>query len=49
MFDQAIRRDGVTLLDAEVRVAALGATAFRPRPLPHALHDELARLETPTE
>ena len=48
VFHQAIRRDGVTLLDAEVRVAALGASGFRPRPLPQALHDELARLETPT-
>ena len=43
---QAIHRDGVLLLDAEVRVAALSAKSFRPRPLPAPLHDELKALET---
>lgn len=38
---QAIRRDGELLLDAEVRVAALSAGGFRPRPIPQPLHDQL--------
>ena len=38
---QAIRRDGVLLLEAEVRVAALSASGFRPRAIPPPLHDEL--------
>jgi acyl-CoA thioester hydrolase len=42
---QAIHRDGVLLLDAEVRVAALNASDFRPRAIPDALHDELKTLE----
>jgi acyl-CoA thioester hydrolase len=42
---QAIHRDGVLLLDAEVRVAALNASDFRPRAIPDALHDELRLLE----
>ena len=41
---QAIRRDGELLLDAEVRVAALAAGTFRPRAIPHPLHDELNAL-----
>ena len=55
VFAQSIRRDGVLLLDAEVRVAVLGASGFRPRPLPQALFDEfaeepdLASQETPPE
>ena len=49
VFAQSVRRDGVALVDAEVRVAALRASDFRPRPLPAALFDELASLETPTE
>ena len=43
---QAIHRDGVLLLDAEVRVAALNASDFRPRAIPPSLHDELTSLET---
>jgi acyl-CoA thioester hydrolase len=42
---QAIHRDGELLLDAEVRVAALNASDFRPRAIPDALHDELKLLE----
>jgi len=42
---QAIHRDGELLLDAEVRVAALNASDFRPRPIPDALHDELKSIE----
>ncbi|MGN6512483.1 MAG: tol-pal system-associated acyl-CoA thioesterase [Lysobacteraceae bacterium] len=45
VFVQAIRRGGDLLLDAEVRVAALGATSFRPRPIPDALHAGLKALE----
>lgn len=36
---QAIHRDGGLLLDAEVRVAALRASDFRPRPIPPDLLD----------
>lgn len=36
---QAVHRDGGLLLDAEVRVAALRASDFRPRPIPQDLHD----------
>ena len=43
---QAIRRDGALLLDAQVRVAALGAGDFRPRAVPDALYAELKSLET---
>ena len=39
---QTIRRDGELLLDAEVRVAALSASEFRPRPIPQPLHDQLS-------
>ena len=46
VFAQAIHRDGARLLAAEVRVAALRASDFRPRPLPPELFDELASLET---
>ena len=50
VFAQAIRRGGELLLDAEVRVAALGAATFRPRPIPDALYAELKALELdPTE
>lgn len=38
---QAIHRDGELLLDAEVRVAALGAGGFRPRGIPEPLYSEL--------
>jgi acyl-CoA thioester hydrolase len=43
---QSVRRGGEVLLDAEVRLAALGAADFRPRPIPRALHDELKQLAT---
>lgn len=46
---QAIRRDGALLLDAQVRVAALGAGDFRPRALPEALYEELKSLQTNQE
>lgn len=41
---QSIRRGDALLLDAEVRVAALSAATFRPRPIPQPLHDELNAL-----
>ena len=44
VFAQAIRRDGELLLDAEVRVAALAAGTFRPRPIPPPLHGQLEAL-----
>ena len=45
---QAIHRDGTLLLDAEVRVAALFAEGFKPRPIPQPLYDALfALVETP--
>jgi acyl-CoA thioester hydrolase len=46
VFAQAIRRGDALLLDAEVRVAALSASTFRPRPIPDALYAELKALET---
>lgn len=42
---QEIRRDGVLLLDATVRIASLDAAGFKPRPIPSALLDELKPLE----
>jgi acyl-CoA thioester hydrolase len=42
---QAIRREGTLLLDAEVRVAALNASDFRPRAIPDPLYGELKALE----
>jgi len=41
---QEIRRGGTLLLDAEVRLAALSAGDFRPRPIPQPLYDELNAL-----
>ncbi len=46
LITQAIHREGLLLLDAEVRVAALNASDFRPRAIPPSLHDELKLLET---
>ncbi|MEO6139037.1 MAG: tol-pal system-associated acyl-CoA thioesterase [Luteimonas sp.] len=46
VIGQAIHRDGVLLLDAHVRVAALSASDFRPRAIPPSLYDELKSLET---
>jgi acyl-CoA thioester hydrolase len=42
---QTIERDGVRLLDAEVRVAALRASDFRPRPIPQTLYPQLIALQ----
>ena len=45
---QAIHRDGELLLDAEVRIAALSASSFKPVAIPQPLHDSLnALVETP--
>lgn len=46
VLDQAIRCGGSLLLDAQVRVAALGAADFRPRAIPDALYDELKSHES---
>ena len=42
---QTVDRGGVRLLDAEVRVAALRASDFRPRPLPDTLYPQLMALQ----
>ena len=42
---QEIRRGGTLLLDATVRIAALGAGDFRPRAIPAPLYDQLKALE----
>lgn len=42
---QEIRRDGVLLLGATVRIAALGAGDFRPRPIPDLLYQQFKALE----
>ena len=47
MIAQEVRRDGVLLLDAEVRIAALQATSFRPRAIPEPLYQALNRLVEP--
>ena len=45
---QSIRRGDSLLLDAEVRVAALSASGFKPVPIPQPLFDALnALVETP--
>ena len=44
---QSIWRDGTLLLDADVRVAALNASDFRPRAVPMPLYEELKALERP--
>ena len=41
---QSVRRGDALLLDAEVRVAALSAATFRPKPIPQPLYDELDSL-----
>ncbi|MEO6366084.1 MAG: tol-pal system-associated acyl-CoA thioesterase [Luteimonas sp.] len=43
---QSIRCDGDLMVDAEVRVAALNASDFRPRAIPETLHEELRLLES---
>ena len=47
VFDQAVLRDGVTLLTAQVRVAALDAGGFRPKAIPAGLHTQLKALARP--
>ncbi len=47
VFLQSVRRGGDLLLSARVRVAALDATAFRPRAIPQPLYDQLKALELP--
>ena len=41
---QSIHRGDTLLLDAEVRVAALFAAGFNPRPIPQPLYDALSAL-----
>ncbi len=47
VFAQSIVRGGETLLTAQVRVAALSASGFRPKAVPDALYDQLKALEIP--
>jgi acyl-CoA thioester hydrolase len=42
---QRITRDGELLVDADVRVAALGSGDFRPRGMPQDLYHELKSIE----
>jgi acyl-CoA thioester hydrolase len=42
---QNIERDGVRLLDAEVRIAALRGSDFKPRPIPETLYPRLVALQ----
>jgi acyl-CoA thioester hydrolase len=44
---QTIERDGVRLLEAEVRIASLGAAGFKPRPIPEPLRSQLQALVEP--
>ena len=46
VIGQAVRRGGALLLEAEVRVAALNASDFRPRAIPEPLYEELNALIT---
>ncbi|MCF7221992.1 tol-pal system-associated acyl-CoA thioesterase [Marilutibacter chinensis] len=46
VFGQEIRRGGERLLTAQVRVAALEAGSFRPRPIPEPLYGQLKALES---
>ncbi|SEK58221.1 acyl-CoA thioester hydrolase [Pseudoxanthomonas sp. GM95] len=48
VFAQSIWRDDQRLLTAEVKVAAVSATAFRPVGLDEALYEEFKLLEVPT-
>ena len=47
IFAQSIRRGDEVLLTAEVRVAVLSASSFRPKPAPDALYEEFKSLEVP--
>lgn len=44
---QQIRRDDELLLEAQVTVAALNASDFRPRPIPKTLYEELQSMQEP--
>jgi acyl-CoA thioester hydrolase len=46
VLDQVITREGVRLLDAEVRLAALDAAAFKPVPIPAALYGRFKAMES---
>ncbi|MEO5963383.1 MAG: tol-pal system-associated acyl-CoA thioesterase, partial [Thermomonas sp.] len=41
VMSQRIHRDEALLIEATVRIAALQATCFRPRPIPEPLNSEL--------
>ena len=45
VFAQEVRRGDALLLDATVRVAALGGSDFRPKPIPEPLLRELKALQ----
>jgi len=45
VFEQQIVREGVLLIGAEVKVAALDAASFRPRGIEDALYQRLKALE----
>ena len=47
VFAQSIRRGDEVLLTADVRVAVLSASSFRPTPAPDALYEEFKSLEVP--
>ncbi|MCC4621820.1 tol-pal system-associated acyl-CoA thioesterase [Xanthomonas cassavae CFBP 4642] len=47
LFAQSVRREGEVLLTAQVRIAALGASDFRPCGMDDAVYDVLKALETP--
>ena len=47
IFAQSIRRGDEVLLTADVRVAVLSASSFRPKPAPDALYEEFKSLEVP--
>jgi acyl-CoA thioester hydrolase len=44
LLAQRIQRDGVLLVEAKVKIAALYASSFRPRALPDALLSQLTPL-----
>ena len=48
VIEQAVHRDGALLLDAQVRIAALRASDFRPRSIPDDLYESLKLLEPTT-
>lgn len=47
VFVQRIVRADTVLLEAEVKVAALGAASFKPKALPDALYEEFKLFELP--